>query len=271
MNEKPHLITGCLDCSLNGEVYLQTKPTGKKDIIFIGDAPGKYDPFGIGQDIFEAAIMELDTSFTTTNLVRCRPPRDRDPSRDEIQCCWENLQYFIEDVDPKLVVLFGEKVLYKALNLKGIKKLNGKIFGNTPIPTAVCVHPSYVSHTGDLMAFEKGMLPVINFFKEAREVKYKCLDKFPHMDEAATDIEASGLRPHEGVIKSIASSDGKNTYFSDSMPLELMKTHLEKTPLTCHHAQFEHLWFLSHGINANIVDDTRLLGYFQDILHYQQQ
>lgn len=269
----------CKICPLNNEnTYVPPEIDEGIKILFVGEAPGANEvkegrPFcGDAGQILRAALQELDLrgiKYGVTNAVKCRPPANRKPTKVEIEACMDRLVAEIEALQPELIVCLGEVAL-KAItgNGKGILKKNGTILWDYPIPVLVCVHPSYVLHTGknNLAVFEQGILPALHFFDKATEVNYKVVKKFPKVKECAMDLETSDIDVNKGRLKSIAITSDKGTYFmkwpgnSDKN----LRKFLETTPLICHHAQFEHRWLIHHGINANIVEDTRLLAYLID-------
>ena len=86
------------------------------DLMFIGEAPGA-DEDRIGDPFVGAAGKLLDKIFAAagisreevyiTNIVKCRPPRNRDPEAEEIVSCRPFLRRQIEAVDPKIVCALG--------------------------------------------------------------------------------------------------------------------------------------------------------------------
>jgi len=107
-------------------------------IIFVGEGPGKQEdeqgrPF-VGQagklldELFEEAGLERKDIFIT-NIVKCRPPGNRDPQEEEIQACWPYLEQQIEIINPQLIIPLGRHAMYKFLpdNLK-ISRDHGKVF-----------------------------------------------------------------------------------------------------------------------------------------------
>lgn len=86
------------------------------EVLFIGEAPGRWEdekgiPF-IGQagGVFSGILRYFKLSresIYVTNVVKCRPPNNRDPVPDEMQACRWWLAAEIEMVDPKLIVCLG--------------------------------------------------------------------------------------------------------------------------------------------------------------------
>ncbi len=90
---------------------------GDADVVFVGEGPGAQEdqqgePFvGRSGDVLDEALLEVGLdreSVRITNCVRCRPPENRDPTKEELNNCRGYLEQEIEIVDPELVVPIGK-------------------------------------------------------------------------------------------------------------------------------------------------------------------
>ena len=123
------------------------------DLMFVGEAPGKEEdlkgePF-VGRagkllDKLLAEEMELTRdSCYIANVLKCRPPGNRNPRPDEIASCRPFLEEQIERIEPKVIVTLGNFATRLLLDTtEGITKVRGKIYpyGNARlVPT---FHPS---------------------------------------------------------------------------------------------------------------------------------
>ena len=80
------------------------------------------------------------------NIVKCRPPRNRDPHADEIAACSGYLKRQIEAVSPRLLVAAGRVAAQSLLSTtKPIGQLRGRTFryGEDSLPVLVMYHPAY--------------------------------------------------------------------------------------------------------------------------------
>jgi DNA polymerase len=124
--------------------------------MFIGEAPGleedrQGEPFvGRAGQLLNAMIRAVGLrreDVYIANVLKCRPPDNRDPRPVEAASCRSHLDRQIELVDPTLVVAVGR---IAAQNLLGtdaaIGKLRGRLhtFGSRPWPLAVVYHPAYL-------------------------------------------------------------------------------------------------------------------------------
>jgi DNA polymerase len=156
--------SGCTNCNLcrfrNNIVFGYGNINA--DIMFIGEAPGEQEdiqgiPFvGSAGTIFSQAIGEnklLRKNIYITNIVKCRPPKNRNPIEDEIKACFPFLLDEIKTVKPKMIICLG-KVAGNCLNnvkmsVGKMRKLNGSILNqtikvrNTYHPAATLYNPYY--------------------------------------------------------------------------------------------------------------------------------
>lgn len=119
----------CTRCRLSKGRTQVVPGTGSCDsgIVFIGEAPGreedlKGEPFvGRGGRLLDDALREagVDRSMIfICNLVKCRPPSNRRPRKDEIAACSRFLESELRDVKPKVVCALGQTVANHLLGNK---------------------------------------------------------------------------------------------------------------------------------------------------------
>ena len=122
------------------------------DIMFVGEGPGQREdeqglPFvGPSGKLLEQLLGEIDLrreDVYIANVVKCRPPRNRDPRADEIDACKPYLRRQIVLVDPKVVVTLGNFAAKLLLRTEtGITRLRGQAYpwwGRHLVPT---FHPA---------------------------------------------------------------------------------------------------------------------------------
>ena len=151
---------GCVKCGLSGGrtqvVWMDGNPSA--DLMFIGEAPGFHEdkqgiPFvGAAGKLLDAMLagIGLDrTGCTICNVIKCRPPGNRDPLPSEIESCVPYLEAQIRFIDPRLIVTLGNFATRFVLNQQiSISKVRGQRFeayGAMVIPT---FHPAAVLHGG---------------------------------------------------------------------------------------------------------------------------
>jgi uracil-DNA glycosylase family 4 len=113
--------------------------------MFIGEAPGRNEdlqgrPFvGRAGELLDylMSLAGLDrSSVYITNVVKCRPPNNRDPRPEEISACLPFLRRQIAVISPKLIVCLGRiaaSTVFKLAHLKwsGMYRLHGRVFEST--------------------------------------------------------------------------------------------------------------------------------------------
>lgn len=111
-------IKGCTLCSLSKSRKEAVPGSGSffAEIMFVGEAPGYYEdqegiPFvgragNLLDEMLQSIKLNRDDVFIT-NMLKCRPPSNRDPLDDELFACSQYLERQIEAVSPKVIVTLG--------------------------------------------------------------------------------------------------------------------------------------------------------------------
>jgi DNA polymerase len=123
-------------------------------LMFIGEGPGadedaRGEPFvgraGKKLDEMISAIGLARSEVYIANIVKCRPPKNRDPERDEVETCFPFLEQQIEAIRPKVIVTLGAPATRTLLETRiGITKLRGQWHGFRGIPVMPTFHPAYL-------------------------------------------------------------------------------------------------------------------------------
>lgn len=146
----------CMECQLGSGRNRLVFGTGasKPRLMFIGEGPGADEdleglPFvgragGLLAGLIMAAGLTREDVFIT-NVVKCRPPGNRNPEADEIASCAPILERQIELLNPALIVVLGNVPLK---NFKpgaaGITRERGRVFRYRDWPVLPTFHPSYL-------------------------------------------------------------------------------------------------------------------------------
>ena len=124
------------------------------DLMFVGEGPGREEdlkglPFvGAAGDLLTRMINAMQ--FTRdevyiANIVKCRPPQNRDPEPDEVDTCMSFLERQIEIIQPKALVLLGRVAAQSLLRVStGITAMRGTFKDYKEIPAMVTYHPAYL-------------------------------------------------------------------------------------------------------------------------------
>lgn len=151
------------------------------DILFIGEAPGMNEdkqglPFigASGQFLNELlATIGLDReSVFITNVVKCRPPGNRDPLPDEIAACQPYLDTQIDAIDPTMIVTLGRFSMARWFPNERISRIHGQPKVVEERVIVPMYHPAAALHQGSLRAtIEADFQKLPRILAEARERK----------------------------------------------------------------------------------------------------
>jgi|tagenome__1003787_1003787.scaffolds.fasta_scaffold20947042_2 uracil-DNA glycosylase len=126
----------------------------RADIMFIGEAPGA-DEDQQGEPFVGRAGQLLNNMITAmgirrediyiANIIKCRPPGNRTPERDECDTCSPFLMQQIEVVKPKIIVALGAVAAKTLLGVNdAMANLRGRIYDFKKTKLAVTYHPAYL-------------------------------------------------------------------------------------------------------------------------------
>jgi len=151
------------------------------EILFVGEAPGVQEdrqgipfcgPAGKFLDqMLESISLDRDKVFIA-NIIKCRPPANRDPEDDEKNLCWSYLKEQIEIINPKLIVCLGRHSMIRLVPGQGsISKIHGQPLrrpdGRIYLPL---YHPSAALHNGSLRPIQmKDFQKIPQILKKIKE------------------------------------------------------------------------------------------------------
>lgn len=154
LNEFNAIICECLKCPLGKTRVKFVFGVGDSnaDIMLIGEAPGadedvQGEPFvGRAGQLLNRILAALDLrreEVYICNILKCRPPGNRNPLPDEIEKCLPYLNHQIKLIQPRIILLLG-RVAAEALlkNKQPLNKLRGKVHYYNGIKTMVTFHPA---------------------------------------------------------------------------------------------------------------------------------
>ena len=142
----------------------------KSEIIFIGEAPGrnedlKGEPFvGTAGKILSEALEYAGLSRNQvyiTNVVKCRPPNNRQPNAQEIDSCNNYLLEELRLIHPKIICVLGNTAFGSLLNGNSITKNRGKIIKRNGQTYFVTVHPAASIYNQELRQVLKDDLKLL--------------------------------------------------------------------------------------------------------------
>jgi DNA polymerase len=151
-------VENCTRCPLHETRTRTVFGTGNRnaDWLIIGEAPGRDEdregePFVgragklLTEMLFAAGYQREDVYIA--NILKCRPPNNRDPSPEEVACCHAYLERQIELIQPALILAVGRIAAHNLLHSDlQVGRLRGRVhrYGQRQIPLIVTYHPAYL-------------------------------------------------------------------------------------------------------------------------------
>jgi len=149
-------IGDCTRCKLsrNRKNIVFGEGFPEAELMFIGEGPGRDEdiqarPFvGSAGKLLTSLIEKMGMrreEVYIANIVKCRPPNNRDPEDDEIGTCRPFVERQIEIIRPKVIITLGRVSTQSLLNTKiPISRLRGKFSEHCDIPVMPTFHPAYL-------------------------------------------------------------------------------------------------------------------------------
>jgi uracil-DNA glycosylase family 4 len=180
LEELQRTASTCTKCRLAGGRTQVVFGVGnpKADVMFIGEGPGYHEdkqgePFvGAAGQLLTKLLGEIGLGredVYIANVIKCRPPGNRDPLPDEIDSCKPYLEGQIRSIEPRLIVTLGNFATRFMLNRQvSISRVRGERFqiqGRSVIPT---FHPAAILHGGGESSSQ--MVALRSDFQKIKEV-----------------------------------------------------------------------------------------------------
>ena len=153
-------VSGCQACALHGSRTRTVFGVGDEqaDWMLVGEAPGadedrEGEPF-VGQAgrlldlMLDAIALKRGEDVYIANVLKCRPPGNRNPQPEEIARCAPHLLRQVSLVQPRLLVAMGRFAAQTLLATDAsIASLRGKVHDYHGVPLIVTYHPAYLLRT----------------------------------------------------------------------------------------------------------------------------
>jgi len=150
-------VQGCTVCPLRGGCKQTVFGVGdeKADWLLVGEAPGAEEdrlgePF-VGQagklldNMLAALRLRRGENVYIANVLKCRPPGNRNPEPAEVAACSPYLRRQIQLIQPKLIVAMGRFAAQTLLNSDAtIGSMRGQVHAYQGVPLVVTYHPAYL-------------------------------------------------------------------------------------------------------------------------------
>jgi DNA polymerase len=170
------------------------------EIMFIGEGPGFHEdqqgrPFvgaagGLLTEMLRGIGLRREDVFIT-NVVRCRPPGNRDPLPDELDACDVYTQRQIAVLDPKLIVTLGRFSMARFVGTGPMRDLHGRTREWNGITCLAMYHPAFILRTPTVelrRIYDEDFRKIPPLLEEARR-KRAALAAATVMSEATTSLD----------------------------------------------------------------------------------
>lgn len=157
-------VRGCTRCGLHATRTNAVPGAGPcpAQIMIVGEAPGFNEDLQ-GQPFVGQAGKLLDTLLVgiglrredvyITNVLKCRPPQNRDPMPNEAEACAPYLSAQLRLVEPRVVIVLGRHALERLLPGHGpISRVHGQMVDRDGIKYVAVYHPAAALHNGALLS-----------------------------------------------------------------------------------------------------------------------
>jgi len=149
-------VASCTRCELHRSRTQTVFGTGDRnaDLLIIGEAPGRDEdlrgePFvGRAGQLLNAMLLAIGfqrEQVYIANILKCRPPNNRDPRIEEAAACSSYLQAQIDLIRPKVILALGRIAAHNLLNTEQkLGALRGRRHSYAGVPLIVSYHPAYL-------------------------------------------------------------------------------------------------------------------------------
>ena len=176
-------IESCRNCELAKHRTRVVPGEGPENarLLFIGEAPGWYEdqsgrpfvgPAGQYLDQLIGMISFKRNQVFIANVIKCRPPDNRDPLPGEIQACGKWLERQLDIIKPRVIVTLGRYSMAKHFPGESISKVHGKARRISDTIYFAMYHPAAALHQGNLRkVIEADILKLPGVLAEADAMK----------------------------------------------------------------------------------------------------
>jgi len=175
-------IVVCQDCELAKSRTKAVPGEGAEDaeLLFIGEAPGWHEDQQ-GRPFVGPAGQFLDQLLTSiglqreevyiANVIKCRPPQNREPLPVEIESCRKWLDRQIEIIQPQMIITLGRYSLARYFPNESIGKIHGKPRKLGDVIYYPMYHPAAALHQGSLRrTIETDMLKIPQILAQSKDL-----------------------------------------------------------------------------------------------------
>ena len=219
------LVKKCSDCPLAGGRTNAVPGEGNPhaEVMFIGEGPGFQEdrqgrPFvGPAGKLLDGLLATIGTNRNDVfiaNMVKCRPPDNRDPAPAEMAACTKYLDRQIELINPKLIVTLGRFAFGRYFPGEGITRARGTLREKDGLKIFPVLHPAAVLRREELRP------TMIEDFKKIAEILDGGMED---LGGGPAIIEAEEPQPAQ-----LSFTDAPDTAVAPAVPADLLSADVEE-------------------------------------------
>jgi len=193
-------VASCKKCELfhSREKGVPGEGPSNAEIMFIGEGPGFHEnmqgrPFvGAAGDLLVELLQEIGLKredVYITNVVKCRPPGNRDPAPEELMACSPYLERQLQAINPKVIVTLGRFSMARFIPHAKISEIHGnpiQVKGKLVVPF---YHPAAALHRPSLRAdVEKDFAALPELIKNANQAPSIQVEEPPEENKQAEQL-----------------------------------------------------------------------------------
>lgn len=177
------LVMVCPKCDLSKSRTKAVPGDGPENakIMFIGEGPGYYEdrqgkPFvGPAGHLLDDLLKSINlprSEVFITNVVKCRPPQNRDPRPEEIEACAPYLEKQIQLIAPRVIVTLGRHSMARFFPGRSISQIHGTAKQGEGVLYVALYHPAAALHQQKLrQTLENDFLKLPAMIEEAEKMR----------------------------------------------------------------------------------------------------
>ncbi len=197
LDEIAREISYCRKCQLwaTKTRYVPGEGSDKAEVVFVGEAPGREEdrqgrPF-VGNagklltEMIEKVLGLTRNDVFIANVLKCRPPNNRDPLPEEIDACSPYLIRQLDVIQPEIIVCLGRfsaSFIFEMLDIpfSGISKVRGRVFdaetSGRKVKVIATYHPAAILYKPQLREIFEGDFRTIASLLKERKTNPTLLD-----------------------------------------------------------------------------------------------
>lgn len=150
----------------------------KSEVVFVGEAPGRNEdkqgePFvGVAGKKLTSALAKIGISrdnIYITNVIKCRPPKNRIPSKIEKETCWNYLERELSIIQPRIICIMGNTAYESILGGSEITKNRGKVIRKNGFLYFLTIHPAAAIYNKELQSvLEKDLKKLFEIIEQLK-------------------------------------------------------------------------------------------------------